>query len=210
MIKTKNINFLRNLPPESFLNTQVFHVVVFRYLFILWGFRYLYYMRELIKKILREHFLLEMFDSPIKYKEIYDGEYLIYDNKDIEAKMIFKIELNPEKFKYFELPDYKLKLSDSKKYYEVEWGFSHKMIKNDKNTESWVKITSTVPFVLKDYLSKHNVDMVRFSGKDSRMGRIYSYDNFTELLLKHIPSNYTIINTENNNIVVLKKEIYNE
>jgi hypothetical protein len=135
--------------------------------------------KEVIKNLYKEYkkeYINELYDIPFKFETESDFPVPKYDVYDDEGKKIayflfypqYNINISPVDYKKYNL----------NKYWDVSWYF-YNIPKEEKNTKTFIKITSTAFKIIDDFITKNNhPPLLGFGGLTSQHERIYSDPSF--------------------------------
>lgn len=163
--------------------------------------------KELIKKLYKEYkkeYLNEIYDTPLEFKKESPTKYNVYrDSKELAYFLFtFKYDINNSPVDY---KKYKLD-----RYWSVDWYWSPKVPKEEKNAKNFIRVTSTAFKIVDDFIRNYNYpSLLGFGGLTKQHENIYSdkkfIDRWDTLLGERY---YTKWDTENDKIWIVNKNFY--
>jgi hypothetical protein len=145
----------------------------------------------------------EYLDMPLKnIEKIGKHEYKVYED-NIEANFsIYPKYFSPSYGTYKFFPE------DTNKTFDVLWSFSRKMAQNNKNPQSFLRVTATAYKVLNDFIQNEQPNVIAFSGLSKGHESVYYGDVFLKRLKILFGDEYDIItDKEASMIYIINKTV---
>lgn len=144
--------------------------------------------KQVSKKFVKDYYssyfklIMEVFDKPLSnITKLSDNTFKISED-NTEAIISFdEVQLDEYDIK-------QLDISQVKNVYDISWYFTSK---SDNSSSSWKRVISTLPKVINNFMSNHNVDVLTFSPLDKTdVNRIYSHPIFKSYINKIFGDKY--------------------
>jgi hypothetical protein len=161
--------------------------------------------KEIIKKLYNEYksqFLNELYDTPLNFKRDNNSYVVFKENGDELAFFTFRFEYNisdsPVNYKKYKLD----------KYWDVNWYWSSDLDEKEKNTKSFIKVTSTAFKIIYDFIKDKNYPLLLgFGGLTNKHENIYSNELFIDRWKNLLGEKY-YVEWKNNKLWIINKIIY--
>jgi hypothetical protein len=163
--------------------------------------------KELIKKLYQEYkqnYLNELYDNPLQFKKDNNTKYVVYSNDKELAYFLFtfRYDINNSPIDY---KKYKLD-----KYWDVSWYWVDSLPKIEKNSNNFIKVTSTSFKIIDDFIRNNNYPpLLGFGGLTEQHERIYSNQLFLDRWKFLLGERYyTEWDSQNDKVWIINKNFY--
>lgn len=162
--------------------------------------------KETIKQLYQEYsklYLNELYDKPLLFNKQDNTKYTVYDKDGNELayflfSFMYDIDNSPVDYKKYRLD----------RYWNIDWYWIHKLPKEYKTTQNFIRVTSTAFKIVDDFIQSNNYPaLLGFGGLSESHENIYSNKLFIDRWQNLFSERY-YVEWKNDKMWIINKNYY--